>query len=281
MHFVLALSLSLAASTQAEGRRAATEGEVHPLRANLLLDAALTSGLLAGLLLSEGPLKPQLAPASCRWCDRAAGGSEALNALDAFGRGLRAAPSQLLAMDLYSNLLLALVPVTAAGLELYLAHSAGALHVAPLDLLLIAEATAAAAALTQVVKFFAGRERPFVHVLPEEEKPLTRAPADNNLSFYSGHSSIAFALAVGSGTVAQLRGWRRAWLVFAVSLPLAVAVPLLRMAADRHYLTDVLVGSAAGAAFGYALPTFFHGRASSEGVRLLPAPGGAALAGTF
>lgn len=184
-----------------------------------------------------------------------------------------------------SNLVSGMLPLAAIGVDLYLAASAQALAEAPLDLLIVAEAAAAAISLNQVVKFIAGRERPFVHVLPEAEKPLTRLPEDNNLSFYSGHSTFAFAVAVGAGTVAQLRGYPRAWLVWLVTLPIAASVPLLRMGADRHYLTDVLVGSGLGAAFGYALPALLHGRVAPGhfglGARLVPIPGGAALEGTF
>jgi membrane-associated phospholipid phosphatase len=32
------------------------------------------------------------------------------------------------------------------------------------------------------------------------------------------------------------------------------------MAADRHYLTDVLTGAVVGGAIGYLVPVLFHGR---------------------
>lgn len=35
------------------------------------------------------------------------------------------------------------------------------------------------------------------------------------------------------------------------------------MAADKHYATDVIVGSIVGAAFGFAVPRFFHRRVAS------------------
>ena len=52
-------------------------------------------------------------------------------------------------------------------------------------------------------------------------RPRTEAPEDNNLSFYSGHTNFSFALVVSSGTVATLRGYKGAGLIWAVGLPLA------------------------------------------------------------
>jgi membrane-associated phospholipid phosphatase len=131
------------------------------------------------------------------------------------------------------------------------------------DAVILVETVAVQAALNQLVKFAVGRERPFVHILPAGEKRLTPAPSDNNLSFYSGHSSLAFSLAVGAGTIAHLRGYRSEPVIWAVGLPLAAGAAYLRMAADKHYATDVIVGSIVGAALGVAVPSLFHGRAAS------------------
>jgi membrane-associated phospholipid phosphatase len=111
-----------------------------------------------------------------------------------------------------------------------------------------------------------GRERPFVHELPLDQKELTSQPADNNLSFFSGHSSEAFALASASGTVATMRGYRWAPVVWSVGGVVAAVTAYLRIAADKHWLTDVLAGAVLGAGIGFALPYVFH---SAED---LPAP---------
>jgi membrane-associated phospholipid phosphatase len=257
----------------------------HPLKYDLTVDAAVTGGIWAAWLSTETVLKGPLAPDTCRWCDRNPDGSDALNPVDAWGRGLRAGPEQLSGVSAASDLVaFVAVPAAAWGLDAYLASSDGEVRNAPIDFLLVLEATGCALAFNQAVKFLAGRERPFVHALPESEKALTKHPNDNNLSFFSGHSTFAFAFAVGTGTVAHLRGYPKAWLIWAVALPIAAGAPLLRMAADRHYLTDVLVGSAVGAAFGWGIPTLFHGRAEGQPatrLRILPAPGGLAVAGRF
>jgi membrane-associated phospholipid phosphatase len=124
--------------------------------------------------------------------------------------------------------------------------------------LIVLESVALAGSLSQIVKFAAIRERPFVHALPPADKPLTDSPSDNNVSFYSSHSSFAFALAVSSGTIASMRGYRMAPVVWAAGLISAASVGYLRIAADKHYFTDVLVGATVGSAFGWAVPSLFH-----------------------
>ena len=148
------------------------------------------------------------------------------------------------------------------------------------DILLISEATSVALAMNQVVKFAVGRERPFVHALPEADKPLTAHPSDNNVSFYSGHSTLAFTMAVSAGTIASMRRYRMAPCIWGTGLLLAAATAYLRIAADRHYLSDVTVGAVVGSATGALLPRFFHGPGPRR-VTVAPAPlenGGAALA---
>jgi membrane-associated phospholipid phosphatase len=133
-----------------------------------------------------------------------------------------------------------------------------ALHRWPTDAVLVLEAATIAADVNQLVKFGVGRERPFVHALPESEKGAVAHPSDNNLSFYSGHTNWVFALAASSGTVATLRGYRWAPWVWGGGLTVAFTTGYLRIAADRHYFTDVIVGAALGSAFGFAIPYLFH-----------------------
>jgi membrane-associated phospholipid phosphatase len=114
--------------------------------------------------------------------------------------------------------------------------------------------------LNQVVKFSTGRERPFVHALPEADKPHTAQPNDNQTSFYSGHTNLTFSLAVAAGTVASMRGYRWAHWVWIVGLTVASLTGYLRIAADRHYLSDVLTGATLGSALGFVLPYAFHNR---------------------
>jgi membrane-associated phospholipid phosphatase len=174
-----------------------------------------------------------------------------------------------------------------AGLETLVAHEDGAISEVPNDLLIVAQSMVLAGLVNQSVKFAARRQRPFVHYSPPGPTGvLTQDPNDNNLSFYSGHTSMTFSLATAAGTVATLRGYRNAWAVWAVGMPLAAATGYLRMAADKHYLSDVLVGAVAGSAFGVGVPVLLHARVGrlqlgSVDMRVTPTPNGVGLAGNF
>lgn len=202
-------------------------------------------------------LKAQLAPLACRWCG--------VDGLDSSVRGaLRWSNTG--AADVTSSVVaFSVVPVAALGLDALAASREGHLENAWVDALVMVEATVVASDVNQATKFAAARERPFVHALPASMRGGTSQPADNNLSFFSGHTTETFALAASSGTVATLRRYRLAPLIWASGLLLATATGYLRIAADRHYLTDVLVGALAGGGVGTALPLLLHSPATARG----------------
>lgn len=191
--------------------------------------------------------KADLAPAVCRWC--------AVNPLDAAVRDALAwSPARIGAADTAGNVVgFGLVPASAAALTLAAAAHDGRLAQSPADVLVISEAGVLAMDLDQVVKFAVGRQRPFVHF-----HTGTGDPSDDNLSFFSGHTTAAFSLAVASGTVATLRGYRFAPWVWAQGLAIAVGTGYLRIAADKHYFTDVLAGALVGSAVGFVVPWVWH-----------------------
>jgi membrane-associated phospholipid phosphatase len=83
-----------------------------------------------------------------------------------------------------------------------------------------------------------------------------------------------------------MRGYESAPWVWGVGMTVAGATGYLRIAGDKHYLTDVLVGAATGVAAGIALPRLMHPKegapASSPGaaaMKLTPYPLG--VAGVF
>jgi membrane-associated phospholipid phosphatase len=290
-HCVLALASLLAASPvplDAPPAAAEEAPRYHELRFNWTRDGAIT-GVGAVLWIgSEAFLKSTLAPEQCRWCDRAPDGTDRLNRLDRWGRGIAGTTeAQRKRADTWSNVVdFGLLPVGVLGAQYALAHGSGAPRsVFFQDAGIIIEAAVLASVLNQTVKFIAGRERPFVHVLDEDQKRLTPHPTDNNLSFYSGHTNLAFALVVGAGTVAELRGYKHRMWIWVAGLPVAASVGLLRMGADKHYLTDVTTGALIGSAFGVAVPLLLHGRVNEgpDGValRVSGGPGGAALTGRF
>ena len=164
----------------------------------------------------------------------------------------------------------ALLPAASVGLLALGAHAEDRTGEMASNALLIVESVALAGATDQIFKFAVGRERPFVHALAPAEKPLTAHPADNNVSFYSAHTTVAFSLAVSAGTIASIRRYRWAPAIWAAGLAGAALVGYLRIAADKHYFTDVLTGAGAGAAFGVAVPALHR---TSNTLSLAPLPG--------
>jgi membrane-associated phospholipid phosphatase len=229
-------------------------------------DIAVTASFGVGILLSETAFKRYLAPTSCRWC--------ATNAYDLAISNVRAPLALQPVADIASSVTLIATPALVVGINMILASQSGAtLGDGVWDVMLVAEAVLSAALLQQTVKFAVGRERPFVYRLAPEDKPNTLHPEDNNLSFFSGHTEFTFAAAMAAGTIAKLRGYKYWWLAYAVGLPLAALTGFLRMSADKHWFSDVLIGAAVGSAAGWFIPTLFHGREEDGGLpRVMVAP---------
>ncbi len=210
-------------------------------------DLTITGVAGAAWFLSQ-IFQTQLAPASCRWCAPPGFDSSIRDSLKWSDTAAANTASNVLA---YGGM-----PLATLGADLLV--SGADWKVAGTDALIAAESALVAGAFDQGVKFLAGRERPFVHALAPAEKGLTSAPADNNVSFYSGHTSFTTAIAVSTGMCASLRGEKSAWVVWTTGLTLALGTGYLRIAADKHYATDVLVGAAMGGLFGAAIPYFLH-----------------------
>jgi len=88
----------------------------------------------------------------------------------------------------------------------------------------------------------------------------TALSRDANLSFPSGHTALGFSLATAAGTVATLRGYRHAPYVWGAGMAVAAFTGYLRLAADKHYASDVLVGALVGSLVGWAVPYLLHRR---------------------
>ena len=142
----------------------------------------------------------------------------------------------------------------------------------------IVESAIAVSLLQHVAKFSVAQQRPFVHYAA----PGTHTPdVDDNSSFWSGHTSLAFSLAVSAGVVADERGYAVAPAVWITGLTLATATGYLRVAADKHYASDVIVGALMGSAVGVAWPKLFRRDLLAHDVAISPTPNGIAVAGSF
>jgi membrane-associated phospholipid phosphatase len=233
----------------APAARAQTPAHPRSLRWDPAWDVSVTAAGAAAWVTSQA-FEPELAPSSCRWCD-----------VDGLDESVRRdlVWSDTAGANTASNVIaFGVAPLAALGLDAIAAGHDGALGVVPVDALIVGEATIVAVDLSQVVKFTSGRERPFVHALAADQKPRTANPADNDVSFFSGHTTATFALAAAAGTVATMRGYRWAPIVWAAGAALAAATGYLRIAADEHWLTDVLTGAAVGAGVGFGVPYLLH-----------------------
>ncbi len=252
---------------------AAAEPAVEPSIADLdhdfLVDGVIV-GAAATTWLTLELFQSEIAPASCRWCQP--------NALDSGARDALRWRSRDAAHQLSSVTAYGLAPLTVLGLSAWGAGHGGGGRRILVDTLIVSEAVALAAVLGQVVKLAAARRRPFV------TSGMPAADPDRNLSFYSGHTAFAFSVAAAAATVAMQRGYRTAPWVALAGAVLATFTGYLRIAADRHYLTDVLAGAVVGTGAGIGIPLLLHpvsDRMRSRRVWLVPTPGGAALLGTF
>ena len=123
---------------------------------------------------------------------------------------------------------------------------------------IVAESVGAVGLFTNAVKFSVGRQRPAIHYHTQLAADI---PAnDANVSFFSGHTSLAFACAVSAGTLSSQRRYPEAPWVWGIGLAGATATGLLRIGADAHYATDVLTGALVGSAGGLLVPLLLHPR---------------------
>lgn len=266
--------------TPADATTASPAKTPYELKWDPRIDLPVTGVLIAGWLTTE-LTKPSLAPDTCRWC--------ATNAFDnafrsLFNPSFEPSASGVKSIGTASDITAFMaLPISMLTLDAVLAWREGTLlKTMPVDLVLVAEATFGALALTQLTKFLVGRARPYSVGASPELIAQGSDPADATLSFFSGHTSFAFAISTATATVLTLRGYKYAWLAWAIGMPLATTTAILRLAADKHWASDVLVGMLIGSAVGVGVPLLFHGRVTpSVSLRVMPMPNGVAFSGTF
>lgn len=245
------------------------------LRYDLPVDAGVTA--TAGVTwLTLTLLEPALTPKHCRWCDRNSDGSDGLNGFDRSVRSALKWKNTSLAGTASTIFSFGLAPLAGLGIGALITKRDGRVDELPVDLLVVAESAFVALDLNEISKFSFARQRPDAHYRNPASK--TPASADDNVSFFSGHTTLAFALATSAGTVGSLRHYRLAAVMWAVGLVFATTGGYLRIAADRHYATDVITGALVGAGAGFGVPYLFH-RPIANNVRLalMPTDGGVGL----
>lgn len=108
--------------------------------------------------------------------------------------------------------------------------------------------------MTNIIKYGIGRQRPYSFY-------QTKIDDDESYkSFFSGHTSTAFAL--GTSTAKMLSNYTslNTKAIWVSTLSLATATGYLRIAADKHYFTDVFVGAIVGSTVGHIAFEKLHRR---------------------
>jgi membrane-associated phospholipid phosphatase len=242
--------------------------KLTPLSYDWAVDGAVT-GALAASTLTLMLLDSSLAPLQCKWCVPGTIDGNLSNS---------AKWSNPHTADTLSSVMEVAVPVGVMGYGLLQAYLLDDPTSGWADVLLITEATSLALLVTSVVKYSVARARPYVW---QGTPDLYSNPSDANLSFFSNHTTFVFAVVVSGSTLFFMQGMPGAPWVLGVGLAAAAFTSYLRMAADKHYLSDVLVGAGVGSLIGWAVPYLFH-RPGTKGAPqagdVMPAPGGIAIA---
>lgn len=208
--------------------------------------------------------RPELAPKDCRWCGVDGLDRSARDAVHWNNVNLAATFSTL---DAY-------VAAPIVGLSLlYFSDKDASWRRLIDDTLPVFETVVLSETFVNLVKITSGRQRPYAHF----GDPTTRtASPDDNASFVSGHSALGFSITASAGLICH---WRHYWTepyVWGVGIALSLSTEYFRMAADKHYLTDVVAGGLVGLGFGLTIP-----RLMKHDVQIVPVPNGAAVVGMF
>jgi hypothetical protein len=254
---VSALAALLLATTAARA-----DAPVLEPRYDLVTDGLVT-GTSAAATLTLLLLQKQLAPTRCRWCDPPGFDADLSRSLRWHDPKAAARGSDALAIALAGG---------ALGYGLLDGYRRGDPEVGWENAFLVTEATSVAMLLDSGVKYAVGRQRPDAWRGRADAGPRS----DRNLSFFSGHTTFAFALASSSSTLLLSQHAPHAGTYSVLAFGAAATVAYLRVAAEKHYPSDVLVGAGVGTLVGWAIPHFFHAPRPG-GVQVLPAPGGIAV----
>lgn len=232
----------------------------HNREVNLAITGALGLYLLQGTLFDTTPT-----PTTCRWCEPPGFDKGARHLLRWSNKGR--------ADSISSYEAYVFSPIV--GLMLLVVSDSDASPVRLIDdVLPVVETVAFVQVFTQLGKYAFARERPYARY-PDPSHPITPG-ADNNSSFWSGHSVFGFAITSAAATVCHFRGYSTEPYVWAAGIALSVSTEYFRIAADKHYLSDVVVGGAIGLATGLLVP-----RLMQRSVKIVPVSKGIAVAGSF
>jgi membrane-associated phospholipid phosphatase len=208
--------------------------EPEPFRYELSLgaDVAVLSLSAAGMVIPLA-LQSELVHPSCP-CHPAE-----VNALDRHVIGNHSA-----AADTISNISVYVIPVAPLALD---ALDVGWSKTLLEDTVVYGETLAVSGALVTITKTIVQRPRPYLYALG-----AVGGPADYS-SFYSGHTTLAFAVLTAASMTYELRHGPSPW-PWVITAILGTSVAAERVIAGKHFYTDVAVGAVTGVAVGLLIP---------------------------
>lgn len=233
-----------------------------PYARNRFIHMGVTAAL-GGYLLSGSVFNFSLTAHACRWCTPPSFDRAARTAL-VWSNTKRA--DSLSSLDAY-----VLGPIVGLSLLIASDYDAGTSRLID-DILPVVETVAIVQVLTQFGKYGFARSRPYVYFATSTLDP----GADNYSSFWSGHSVLGFAITSAAATVCHFRHYWTEPYVWATGIALSVSAEYLRIAADKHYLSDVVGGGVVGIAAGLLVP-----RLMQRSITIVPVANGAAVVGMF
>ena len=237
----------------------ATRDINRPFEVDPLVDTTLLVSASAIWLLPIA-FEDQFSYQDCYPCDRTEINSFDRLAVDRYSEASATA----------SDYLAGALPLAAFGLGMMQLAEPGGAFEWLVDFVLVIESAAINGMIQRVAATAFGRPRPYMY----QSDPARRQETIRDvMSFYSGHTSAAFAVATTMSYVFSKRNPKNRWryLVWFGTMAAASTVGALRVLAGKHFPTDVIGGAAVGSAVGLLVP-FFHLKKHDTGATLSAAP---------
>ncbi len=127
------------------------------------------------------------------------------------------------------------------------------------DSLVLLETIAVGSIVCNVVKYGVRRPRPYVY--DPSTDPEKRRSNTATLSFFSGHTSLAFSMATAYSYLFTLRHPESPMVlpVWLFSHSVAATTAVMRVEGGKHFWTDVVTGALVGSAVGLFVPALHRG----------------------
>jgi membrane-associated phospholipid phosphatase len=147
------------------------------------------------------------------------------------------------------------------------------------------EAAVVGLTISEIVKGFVGRARPFItgDTNPHDFKFAAGWTSGNRQSFPSGHATIAFAAAAAASSEVSRMWPKMTWIVGPALYTSAAFVGLARMYQSKHWASDVVLGAGIGTFAGLKVVRYTHAHPDNWidkillNTKVTPTPGGGGM----